>query len=92
VHEKAESLFRRERFVVAVIRNLHAPDQLHHKVRATRFRRAGVEHLCDVGVIHQPECLPFSLKSGNDTFGVHSWFEMIFRATRRRMGSSCSAM
>jgi hypothetical protein len=26
-------------------------------------------------MIHQPECLPFSLKSGDDTFGVHSRFD-----------------
>src|SRR5258708_38531043 len=75
--EKAEAFFRRERLEIAVIRNLHTPHQLHNEVRTTGFCRAGVEYLCDVGMIHQPERLPFSLISGQDTFFVHSRFDDI---------------
>jgi hypothetical protein len=45
----------------------------------------------DVGMVHQGRGLALGLKPGDDLPGVHPQL-MTLSATRRRIGSSCSAM
>jgi hypothetical protein len=35
------------------------------------FRRPGIEHLGDVGMIHHGQGLPIGLEAGDDRLGVH---------------------
>src|SRR5262249_45952393 len=52
--------------------DLRAPDQFHDEVGAARVSRPTVEHLGDVGMIHQGQCLAFGFEAGNDRLGVHA--------------------
>ena len=65
----------------------HALDQLHDEVGPAGLGRAGVEHLGDVGVVHQGQGLALGLEPGDDLAGVHAGL-MILRATLRRTGCS----
>ena len=63
---------RRQAVLVAVVGDRHALDQLHHEVRPAASRRAGVEDLGDVGVVHQGQRLPLRLEAGEDLARVHA--------------------
>ena len=58
--------------VVSVLRNHYALHQLHDKIWMSGVRRSRIQYTCNVGVIHQRQCLPFSLEAGDHFFGVHS--------------------
>src|SRR6266516_5546266 len=57
--------------LIAVFRDLDPADEFHDEVRTTRFRRPGIKHLGDVGVVHQRQCLPLGFKPGNHAIRVH---------------------
>ena len=64
---------RVESFVlVAVLGDLHPADQFHDEVRPARFRRAGIEHLRDVRMVHHRQRLPLGFEARDDGFGVHA--------------------
>src|SRR5690349_11731918 len=58
--------------LIAVFRDFDAANQFHYEIRATGFSRSRVKYFRDIRMIHQGERLSFSLKPGNDTFGVHA--------------------
>src|SRR2546427_313720 len=60
--------------LIAVFRDFDTPNQLHDKIRPAGVRRSGIEYFGDVAVVHQGQRLSFSLKTGNDAFGVHARF------------------
>jgi hypothetical protein len=68
-----------EVILVAVIRDLDAPHQFHDEIRPAGFRRAGVQHLGNVRMIHQSQRLPLGLESSDDTLGVHTQFDDLER-------------
>ena len=71
---------RVERFVlVAVIGDLDAAHQFHDEVGPARFRRAGVQHLGDVRMVHQRQRLPLGLEPGDDALGVHAQLDDLER-------------
>jgi hypothetical protein len=47
-------------------------NQFHHEIRLFFVRRSSIEHLGDVGVVHQGQCLPFGLKARHDLPGIHA--------------------
>ena len=55
-----------ELVLVAVLGDRHALDQLHDEVGPAGVGGAGVEHLGDVGVVHQGQGLPLGLEAGDD--------------------------
>ncbi len=61
-----------ELVLVAVVGDRHALDQLHDEVGPAGRRRAGVEHLGDVRVVHQRQGLPLGLEAGDDLARVHA--------------------
>ena len=77
--------------LVAVIRDLHPAHQFHHEEGPARFGRAGIQNFGDVRVIHQRERLAFGLEAGDDLL-VSMPSLITLSATRRRTGSSCSAI
>ena len=81
----------RQLVVVAVLGDRHALDQFHDEVGPAGVGGAGVEDPGDVGVVHQGQRLPLGLEAGDD-LPLSMPGLMIFRATLRRTGSSCSAM
>jgi hypothetical protein len=58
--------------LIAVFRDLDPADEFHDEVRTTRFRRPGIQHLGDVGVLHQRQCLPLGFKPRDHALRVHS--------------------
>jgi hypothetical protein len=71
-HEQLQTLLRRQVFLVAVLGNGQALDQLHDEIGSCRVRRASVQHLGDVGVVHHRQRLAFLLEAGNHLVRVHS--------------------
>ena len=63
---------RREPLLVAILRDRNPADQLHHEVRTAGLGGARVEHLGDVRVVHQRQCLPLRLEAGDDLARVHA--------------------
>src|SRR5208283_5100126 len=53
-------------------RDGQAGDELHHEIRPATPGRAAVQHLGDVGVIHQRQRLAFGFEAGDDLPGVHA--------------------
>ena len=58
-----------ELVLVAVVGQRDAVDQLHHEIGPARVGRPRVEHLGDVGVVHQGQGLPLGLEAGDDLRG-----------------------
>ena len=67
-----------------------ALDELHDEVRAALWRRARIEHLGDVRMVHHGQRLPLGLEAGDDLRGVHSRLDDLERHLRRT-GAVCSA-
>jgi hypothetical protein len=70
-HEQLQALPGCQALLVAVARDRHALDQLHHEVRPAVGRRAGVMDLGDVGVVHQRQRLPLGLEPRQHLPRVH---------------------
>ena len=79
-----------EPVLVAVVGDGDALDQLHDEVGPAAVGGPGVEHLGDVGVVHQGQGLCSAAKRAM-TWTVSMPGLMILSATRRRTGWSCSA-
>ena len=80
---------RGEIVLVAVIGDLDAAHQFHHEIRPARVRRAGVQHLGDVRMIHHRQRLPLRLEPGDDLLGVHAQLDDLQRhAAAHRLGSA----
>ena len=58
--------------VVAVLREGHAVDQLHHEVGPARLGGARIEDLGDVGMIHHRQGLLFGREARDHFPGVHA--------------------
>jgi hypothetical protein len=72
---KSSTRFRREVFLIAVLGDGDALDQLHDKIGPVVGRRSRVEHLGNVGMIHHRQRLPFLLEAGNHPVGVHAFLD-----------------
>ena len=70
-HEQFQASSWAELALVAILRNRHAFDQLHHKERSAVRGQAAVEHLGNVRVVHHGRCLPLRLESRQDLLRVH---------------------
>jgi len=57
---------------VTILQDADAADVLHDEVRPAGFRRAGVEHLGDVGMIHHRQGLSLGLEAGDHLLRVHA--------------------
>ena len=77
--------------LVAVFRDRYPLDQFHHEVGMAGIGGAGIEYAGDVGVIHQGQRCRSDSKRAM-TCDVSMPGLMIFRATWRRTGFSCSAI
>src|SRR6266851_7129918 len=58
--------------LIAVFRDLDSTDKLHDEIWPTQFGRPCIKHLCDIGVLHQRQCLPLRFKPGDHALRVHS--------------------
>jgi hypothetical protein len=72
LHKKPEPRFRREPRFIAELGDAHTAHQFHHEVRPARWRRAAIEHLGDVRMVHQRQRLSLRFEAGDDLFGVHA--------------------
>jgi hypothetical protein len=75
--EQLQTLPRRELVGVAVLRDRHPVNQLHHEVRPARLSCPRVEHPGDVLVVHHRQRLPLGLEPGHDLPRVHSRLEYL---------------
>ena len=74
-----EPLAKRQPALVAELGDRDALDQLHHEVGASLLGGAGVEHLGDVGVVHQGQRLAFRTEAGQDLAAVHAGLDELQR-------------
>jgi hypothetical protein len=77
--EQPQTLVGVETVLVAVPRDRNALDQLHREVRSALLRRAGVEDVGDIGVIHEGEGLALTLESCDDLPAVHTGLDELER-------------
>src|ERR1017187_9591166 len=70
--EEPQARLHGQAVLVAVARDRDASHELHHEVWPARLRRAGVEHLRDVGGVHQRQRLPLGLEPGDHLPRVHA--------------------
>ena len=74
-HEELQPLADRQVQLIAVLGDGDALDQLHDEVRPAFGRRAGVEDLGDIGMVHQGQGLALRLEAAQDLRGVHARFD-----------------
>ena len=72
LNEQVQALASIEMVLVAVVGDLDAAHEFHDKIRAAGLGGTGIEHAGDIGMIHQGERLTFSLKAGDNAFGIHA--------------------
>ena len=70
--EQFQSLPRAEAILVAVVGQGDAADELHHEIGPARIGLACVEHVGDIGMVHQGQGLSLGLQSGDHLPGVHA--------------------
>ena len=61
----------------------------HDEIGPARLGGPGVEHLGDMGMVHQGQRLPFRLEARHDLAGVHALFDDLGHLARK--GLTCSA-
>ena len=72
IDKQLQTLARREHLLVTVIRDGHSAHQLHDEIRSARLRCPGIQHLRDMGVIHQGQYLPLGFEPGDHLLRVHA--------------------
>ena len=77
--KQPEPFMSRNLILVAELGDLDAAHQFHDEIGSAGVRRAGIEHLRDVRVIHQGQSLPLGLEPGDDRFGVHAQLNYLER-------------
>jgi hypothetical protein len=75
--EQLESLVRRQPVAVTVVGDRLAPHQLHREEGAAIAHRAGIEHPCDVRVVHHGQRLALGLESRQHLLGVHARLDQL---------------
>jgi hypothetical protein len=71
-HEQIQPLAWRRFALVAEARDGRAAHQLHDEERLAVGGRSAVEYAGDVGMLHEGQGLPFSLKASENGTGVHA--------------------
>jgi hypothetical protein len=71
-NEQLEALFGGKLVLVAILGDRHALNQFHDKIGPAAIGGAAIEHLGDVGVVHQSQGLALGLEAGDDVAGVHA--------------------
>ena len=79
VWKRCEAVADAEAFVVAVVGDRDAADQLHDEVGAAGGGGAGVEDAGDVGVVHHGQGLALGLEAGDDVLRVHAGLDDLER-------------
>ena len=79
VREQLKTFADREPVPVAVRGERFSSDQLHHEIRPSQVRRAGIEDLRNRGMIHECERLALSLEPRHYLRGVHPRFDHLQR-------------
>jgi len=73
--KKIEPLGGVEFLLIAVLGDGNAFDQFHYEVRTAGVGRSGIQHLGDVGMVHQRQGLALGLEPSDDLLGVHPQFD-----------------
>ncbi len=71
LNEQFQPLFGGQFVGIAIVGDLNATNEFHHKVRATGSGGACVQDLGDVGMIHQRQGLSFGFEASDDFARVH---------------------
>ena len=87
IDEQLQPLTRAQPGLVAVLRDRHPADQLHHEVGTAGVRRAGIQHPGDIRMVHHRQGLPLGLEPGDHLLGVHARLDDLERhAAADRLG------
>ena len=79
LHEQVQASGDRQAMLIAIVRELYSAHEFHHEVGSAAVRRAGVNHLGDVGMIHHCQGLPFGLKPRHHRPSVHAQLDDLQR-------------
>ena len=71
LREQFQSFAKWQVLLVAVFRNLHAPDELHHKIGAAAVCRSRVENFGDIRMVHHRDRLSLRFEAGDHLAGIH---------------------
>jgi hypothetical protein len=77
--EKIEAILCLHLLLTTAVGDPDVTHQLFREVGASLIGGACIEYLGDVGVIHEGQCLLFSLEAGDDLFCVHDQFDDLKR-------------
>jgi len=77
--EQLQAVAELQARLVAELGDRHALDQLHHEVRPAARGRPAVEHLGDVGMVHQRQRLALRLEARDHLLGVHAQLDDLER-------------
>ena len=72
VDEEPKAILGLHLVAVAELGDGDSLDEFHHEERPAGLSRAGVEHLGDIGVVHQGQRLTFRLEPRDHLSGVHA--------------------
>jgi hypothetical protein len=72
LHEQIQAALCREPLLIAILGDGDPADQLHDEVRSARVGGPRVQHLGDVGVVHQRQRLALRLEAANHVLGVEA--------------------
>jgi hypothetical protein len=79
LHEKFQPFSGREIIFVAKAGDFYTANQLHDEEWPTGIGRASIQHLGNIGVVHQRQGLALGLEAANDLFGIHAQLDDLER-------------
>src|ERR1043166_6829826 len=77
--QQVQLLPYRELIGVAVIRDLDAAHEFHHKIGSALVRGAGVKNLGDIGMVDERQRLALGLEAGHHPPGIHAELDALER-------------
>ena len=72
LREQLQAVAEAKFLLVAIIRDARSGDQFHDEVRPARFRRASIQHLGNVRMIHPGQGLSLGFEAGDDIASVQT--------------------
>ena len=72
LNKQVQPFASRQVVLVTVVGDFDAAHQFHDEVGTARVRRAGLQDLGNIRMIHQRQRLALSFEAGDDLLGVHA--------------------
>ena len=70
--EQIQSLFRCQVLGIAILGDVNALDEFHDEVGTPRLRRARIQYLGDIGMVHHRQRLTLGFEASNHLLRIHT--------------------